>query len=238
MDEAALLKKYKLETLSGANLSGADLSRVDLHKVDLCGADLSGANLCGAYLYRADLSGANLSGVNLCGANLSGASLANTNLSGADLSGGDLSWVRPSGANLSGANLSRVNLSGADLSGANLLGVLGLASMQEEMAMLVLLREAIKQESFEFDMDDWHREANFDESYFTGFLETCGTAHCGAGFCQVELAKRRNPIALVSAKVAGSYAIPSMARLFYREKVEFLGYLDDLVSGKEPLLQR
>jgi len=213
MNEAVLLEKYKLETLSGANLSGA-------------------------HLYGADLRGVDLHGANLSGADLSESSLHGTNLSGTDLSGTDLSWVRPSGANLSGANLSGADLSGANFSGANLLGVLGLASMKEEMEMLILLREAIRQESFEFDMGDWHGDEYPERSSFADFLSTCGTTHCGAGFCQVKLAERGNPIALTSTSAAGSYAIPSMARLFSASKEEFIVYLDKLISGECPLLQR
>jgi hypothetical protein len=110
--------------------------------------------------------------------------------------------------------------------------------MKEEMEMLILLREAIRQESFEFDMSHWHGETYPDISSFESFLNTCGTTHCSAGFCQAELARRKNPLALISAEVAGSYAIPSMARLFTSSKEEFTAYLDKLISGEEPLLQR
>ena len=208
MNEADVLKEFEIEGLSGAFLYGADLRGADLHEV----------NLSRAYLRGADLTDCNLSGANLSGAILSEAIL--------------------SGAILSGANLSGVNLSGVNLS-----GVTGLASMEEEMRMLVLLREQIRKEAFEFDMGDWHGEDEaegvyFDESSFDSLLNTCGTTHCGAGFCQVELARRKNPLALISAGVAGSYAIPSMAWLFSSSNDKFLEYLDDLISGECPLLQR
>ena len=263
MNEAALLEKYELETLSGANLSecdfrGCDLSGADLSKADLFNTNLSGANLSGANLSGVNLSWANLSGANLSGANISRAKLSRVNLSGADLSkvnldesilsssclskadlsGADLTDCDLSGVNLYGASLFRTDLTDTNLLDANLFGVLGLASMQEEMEMLILLREAIRQESFEFDMDDWHERESPDKSSFESFLNTCGTTHCGRGFCQKKLAEEGNPIALTSAAVAGSYAIPSMAWLFSCEKEEFIEHLDDLISGKEPLLQR
>ena len=253
MNEADVLKEFEIEGLSEAYLSGADLfeanlsgvdfSRADLSDCDLCGANLSGAdlsevNLSNSNLVNANLAKANLDGANLNGANLDGADLNGANLNGANLDGADLSLIRPSGANFSGANLSGAELSGVDLSGVNLLGVMGLASMKEEMEMLVLLREAIKQESFEFDMGDWHGDEYPERSSFADFLNTCGTTHCGAGYCQVKLAREGNPVALISAAVAGSYAIPSMARLFYSPKDEFTAYLDKLISGECPLLQR
>jgi len=255
--EAALLKRYKLETLSGAdlryahlhwaNFSNANLTATNFRAAGLYRADLHDANLTGADLSKANLSLANFSGANLSGADLSDSTLRWTNLSGANLSNANFTaaslWeANLSGADLSGCDFSRANLSEANFSGANLVGALGLASMQEEMEMLILLRKEIREEAFVFNMSQWHGEEKDDiypDRYsFANFLNTCGTAHCAAGFCQVALAKRENPIALISAKVAGSYAIPSMARLFFAEKVEFLAYLDDLISGKEPLLQR
>jgi len=267
MTATDVLEKYKLKRLSEADLSGCDLAGADLryahlHGTNFSGANLTATNLSATGLYRADLHDANLSGADLSKANLGGANFSGANLSGADLSDSTLRWTNLrganlsnanfteaglwetdlSGANLSGCNFSRANLSEADLSGANLLGALGLASMQEEMEMLILLRKEIREESFDLDMDQWHGrgkdDSHLDMYSFATFLDTCGTTHCGAGFCQVTLARRKNPIALISAKVAGSYAIPSMARLFYAEKGEFIAYLDDLISGKEPLLQR
>jgi len=224
--------------LSGAYLSGALLFGVDLCKSNLSGADLSGVRLCKAFLYGVDLRGADLSRADLSRAYLRGADLTDCNLSGAYLSGAILSE-----AILSGANLSEADLSGANLSGVNLSGVTGLASMEEEMRMLVLLREQTREEAFEFDMGDWDGEDEAgeifpDESSFESLLNTCGTTHCVAGFCQVELARRKNPLALISAGVAGSYAIPSMARYFASSKEKFIEYLDDFISGKKPLLQR
>ena len=179
MSEAVLLEKYKLETLSGANLAGCYLF----------GVDLSGVNL----------SGVNLSGANLSKSNLSGASLYGANLSKSNLFGANLSKVSLSGANLSGANLSGAEISGVDLREVNLLGVKGLASMREEMKMLILLRE-VHPKIFLF---------------------------------------KGSPITITSAEVAGSHTIPSMARLFYSSsEEEFLEYLDKLIFGDEPLLQR
>ena len=226
--EIDLLEKYGLRTLSGANLSRADLSHCDLS-----GADLSGANLSGADLHEANLCGAKLSW-----AILTGVDLHEANLSGAYLSGALLFGVDLCKANLSGADLSGVDLCKANLSGANLLGVLGLASMKEEMEMLILLKEAIRQELSVFNMNQWHGEAYPDISSFESFLNTCGTTHRSAGFCQAELARRKNPLALISAEVAGSYAIPSMTWLFTSSKEEFTAYLDKLISGECPLLQR
>jgi len=233
MDEAAVLATYALETLSGANLDGADLSW----------ANLAGANLSSACLSKADLSGVKLPGANLCGANLRGADLfrANlheANLSGADLRGANLSFANLSGANLSGADLYKSYLPEANLSGANLLGVQGLASMKEEMETLILLREQIRQESFEFDMEHSHGGESPDKSSFESFLNTCGTTHCASGFCQVKLAKEGNPIALTSASIVVGYAIPSMAWLFSSSNDKFIEHLDKLISGEEPLLQR
>jgi len=267
MTATDVLEKYKLKRLSGANLSGANLAGADLryahlhgtnfssanltatnfratglYRADLHDADLTGADLRYAHLGEANFSGANLSGANLFDAMLRGANLRGANLSDANFTEAGLWEADLSGANLSRCNFSRANLSETNFSGANLLGVQGLASMKEEMEMLILLRKEIREEAFVFEMRFWHGEKRDDiypDRYsFANFLNTCGTTHCGAGFCQVALARRKNPIALISAKVAGSYAIPSMARLFFAEKVEFIAYLDDLISGKESLLQR
>jgi len=113
--------------------------------------------------------------------------------------------------------------------------------MEEETSMLVLLREAIKQESFEFNMGWWgggYEQDDPNVSSFTEFLSTCGTTHSGASYCRVALAREENPIALTSAPVAGSYAIPSMAWLFSSSKEQFVEHLDKLISGECPLLQR
>ena len=238
MTEADVLKKYEiyylsLADLSGANLAGADLPESNLYRANLSEANLLGANLSGASFYKANLVGANLAG-----ADLSGADLSEADLSGADLSGAYLLTANFSGANLSGANLSGANLSIANFSGASLLKVTGLASMEKEMEMLTLLGEQIRQESFAFTMDNWHGKTRTDKSSFESFLNTCGTTHSGPGFCQVELAKEENPVALLFPPIAGSYAIPSMARWFYSSEDEFIQRLDDLISGKESLLQR
>ena len=97
----AILKKYGLNCLRGANLRhvnllGADLRHAnllgaDLRYAELCGADLRGADLCGADLFCADLRGANLYGACLCDANLYGACLLGADLRYAELCGADLS---------------------------------------------------------------------------------------------------------------------------------------------------
>ena len=113
----AILKKYGLNCLSGADLSGADL-----RGANLCDANLRDANLYGADLRGADLSGADLRGANLCDANLRGANLSDANLRGADLSDANLRGANLSDANLYGADLYGADLRGADLRGANLRG--------------------------------------------------------------------------------------------------------------------
>ena len=241
MSKDDVLDKYKFERLSKANLYLGNLSKVvlyeaDPHEVDLSGADLSGDDLSGTDLRLANLRGANLSGVNISRASLYGA-----NLSGANLSGADLRWTNLRGANLTAANLSGADLATTYLAKSNLSRVVGLSSMEEEMRMLGLLREAMRQESFVFNMNQWHgenEESYPDQSSFREFLNTCGTIHCGAGFCQVKLAEEGNPIALTSTSIVGSYAIPSMAWLFASSKEWFIAYLDKLISGEEPLLQR
>ena len=97
----AILKKYGLNCLRGANLRhvnllGADLRHAcllgaDLRYAELCGADLRGADLCGADLFCADLRGANLYGACLCDANLYGACLLGADLRYAELCGANLS---------------------------------------------------------------------------------------------------------------------------------------------------
>ena len=196
MNEADVLQEYEIEKLSGAYLCGAILLGAYLYQANLHEANLSGADLRGAYLHRANLSGANLYRANLSGANLYQ-------------------------SDLSGANLYQSDLSRADLSKANLLGVQGLASMNEEMEMLVLLREATRQKRLNSPL-----------------LDTCHSTYGGAEFCQLELMKRGNPIGIVSPSMAGTYSIPSMAWLFSSSKEEFIEHLDKLISGEEPLLQR
>ena len=82
----AILKKYGL-----ADLHGADLSSADLYGADLRRADLSGANLRCADLYDANLSGANLYGADLRYANLRYADLYGANLYDANLNDAKLS---------------------------------------------------------------------------------------------------------------------------------------------------
>ena len=91
----AILKKYGLNCLRGADLSGADLRVADLRGADLCHADLRdadllGADLCHANLCHADLLGADLRDANLRHANLRGADLRYADLYDADLRDADL----------------------------------------------------------------------------------------------------------------------------------------------------
>jgi len=252
VNKAQLLKERKLKSLSWANLSQADLSGANLFDHDLRFSNLSEANLSKTTLRKANLFGADLPRANLHGADLSEADLRHADLSDTNLSKVNLSGADLFRANLSGADLREANLHGADffgvkLSGVSFLGVLGLASMEEEMSMIILLREEIRKESFVFNMShfhgklrEWHGERSPDNSSFERLIETCGNIHDASGFCQVELAKRRNPLALVSTTVASSYAMPSLMWLFAPSPSEdkFLAYLDDLISGKESLLQR
>ena len=91
----AILKKYGLNCLRGADLRGADLCHADLLGADLCHADLRdadllGADLCHANLCHADLLGADLRDANLRHANLRGADLRYADLYDADLRDADL----------------------------------------------------------------------------------------------------------------------------------------------------
>ena len=86
----AILKKYGLNCLRGADLRGADLRGADLRGADLCHADLRGADLCHADLRGADLRDANLRHANLRHANLRGADLRYADLYDADLRDADL----------------------------------------------------------------------------------------------------------------------------------------------------
>ena len=87
----AILKKYGLNCLRGADLRHANLLGADLRYAELCGADLRGADLCGADLFCADLRGANLYGACLRGADLRHACLLDADLRYAELCGANLS---------------------------------------------------------------------------------------------------------------------------------------------------
>ena len=106
----AILKKYGLNCLRGADLRGADLRGADLRGADLRDADLRGADLCHADLRDADLLGADLRDANLCHADLRGADLRDANLRHANLRH----------ANLRGADLRYADLYDADLRDADL----------------------------------------------------------------------------------------------------------------------
>ena len=106
----AILKKYGLNCLRGADLRHANLLGADLRYAELCGADLRGADLCGADLFRADLRGANLYGACLCDANLYGACLCDANLYGACLLGADLRYAELCGANLSELTVAQTSI--------------------------------------------------------------------------------------------------------------------------------
>lgn len=173
--------------LSGVNLSGADLRWSDLRKTNLSGVNLSAA----------DLGWTNLSGANLSGANLSGA----------DLTCADLGWT-----NLSGANLSGADLGGVDLTGANLTGVMGISSMEEEIAECDRLLRIFRSGKGKVDMNRWH---------------TCDTTHCLAGWvCLNEVL----PASTASRK------IPSLAWMFYRDDMsqgEVIEELQKIVGGRQ-----
>ena len=105
----AILKKYGLDCLRGADLRGANLHGANLYDADLRDAYLCCANLRDAYLGCACLHGADLGHADLSGANLRDAYLSYANLSGANLRGADLSDADLHGADLHGADLSDAN---------------------------------------------------------------------------------------------------------------------------------
>ena len=106
----AILKKYGLNCLRGANLRHANLLGADLRHANLLGADLRYAELCGADLCGADLCGADLWSADLRGANLYGACLCDANLYGACLLGADLRYAELCGANLSELTVAQTSI--------------------------------------------------------------------------------------------------------------------------------
>ena len=106
----AILKKYGLNCLRGANLRHANLLGADLRHACLLGADLRYAELCGANLCGADLCGADLFRANLRGANLYDACLCDANLYGACLLGADLRYAELCGANLSELTVAQTSI--------------------------------------------------------------------------------------------------------------------------------
>ena len=106
----AILKKYGLNCLRGANLRHANLRGADLRHANLLGADLRYAELCGADLRGADLCGADLFRADLRGANLYDACLCDANLYGACLLGADLRYAELCGANLSELTVAQTSI--------------------------------------------------------------------------------------------------------------------------------
>ena len=106
----AILKKYGLNCLRGANLRHANLLGADLRHANLLGADLRYAELCGADLRGADLCGADLFCADLRGADLCGACLCDANLYGANLLGADLRYAELCGANLSELTVAQTSI--------------------------------------------------------------------------------------------------------------------------------
>jgi uncharacterized protein YjbI with pentapeptide repeats len=142
--------------LAGAYLVGAELDGADFDGADLAGANLAGADLRGAYLIGADLAGADLAGADLRDANLAGADLAGAILKDADLAG----------ANLAGANLAGAKLARTEFEGAIFAGVTGLPEI-EPFPLDAKIAEAVA-DGAHLDMSTWHN--------------SCGTAHCRAGW--------------------------------------------------------
>ena len=112
----AILKKYGLNCLLGADLRYAELCGADLRHANLLGADLRHADLLGADLRHADLRGADLRGADLRGAdlrgaaNLYGACLCDANLYGACLLGADLRHAELCGADLSELTVAQTSI--------------------------------------------------------------------------------------------------------------------------------
>ena len=103
----------------------------------------------------------------------------------ADLRGAYLRGAYLRGADLSGADLSGADLSGADLSGADLGGAVGITSPEEEAANIAAAVEAIAAEPQHWDQAIWHGNG-FDPAAAAA-VGGCGTAHCLAGWMQVQL---------------------------------------------------
>lgn len=143
----------------------------------------------------------------------------------------DFSEANLSGVNLRGVNLRRAYLSGADLSGADLRGVKGLSTKEQELQILQFIKEEIVSQSL-LHMSYWHTNWEWGDSL-------CGTTHCAAGSAQVWASLNGlTDYKDVQPWIAGSMLIPSVAHLFYSSDEEFVEYLDGILAGNIPLLDR
>ena len=88
-------------------------------------------------------------------------------------------------ADLRGADLRGADLRGADLTGADLSGAVGIASPEEEAANIAAAVEAIAAEPHHWNQAVWHGNGFAPADAVA--VGSCGTAHCLAGWMQVQL---------------------------------------------------
>ncbi len=79
---------------------------------------------------------------------------------------------------------SGVGLRGVDLSGVDLSGVIGIATEEEENALLSEIQVIVESMPERWRMSEWHSDNEWRNKTPADALNNCGTAHCLAGWAQ------------------------------------------------------
>ena len=141
-----------------------------------------------------------------------------TALETADLRGADLR-----DADLQRAVLQRAVLQGADLRDEN--GkLLKRATPKESVANLDKVREIILDNEERLEMSIWH-EGDGWKNRTCAEEAVCGTSHCLAGWLQV--CSTDKTLRSIDPQLAGLYAAPVAAKMFFRDSDEVLPWLRD-----------
>ena len=182
---------------------------LEQHKMWLNGEGGRRANLTDAMLSRANLTDAILTRANLTDAILTRANLTRANLTGADLTGANLTDAILTGADLTGADLTDAILTRANLTRANLTD----APFKIDRIHQKVYNAASAEGAL--DMTSWHN--------------SCGTAHCRAGWVVTLAGDAGRTLEWV-------YGTPAAAALIYVASDPDIGKMPDFYCNNETAL--
>jgi hypothetical protein len=157
----------------------------------------------------------NLRGVDLTDTHFQRADFTKSDLRGVNFTNADLSEANFTGADLTGADLTGADLCFANLSEANLTDVKGVEFPYRSPNLLSTVASTVLADPQKLEMSNWHN--------------SCGTAHCIAGWAVVLADCRHLETDILDAFALASYLLGSEATShFYNTKSEALEWIQNL----------
>lgn len=147
----------------------------------------------------------------------------NVNFSGASFREASLGCVFQD-CNFTGVDFTGVVLNNCEFRDCVLDGAIGIATYEEEIALLERIADAVLNDPISLDMGTWHSKPT----------RGCGAAHCMAGWAQFLKTGKEN---FGTVETDGSRLLPRHAYLFFRGDGEALRVLREVYRGPKPWLR-